>query len=100
MTSSNLQSSNPSSPSSSIFSSDWCPPCRAANPMLEQICAEGKVKVVRIDVEECRDVARRHNISRLPTFVLYRHGMMISQSFGLQAKKRFAEWIDTSLART
>ncbi len=83
------------------FSTDWCPPCRASAPVIEQICAEknGVLKVVKIDTDQCQETARRHRINSIPTFVLYRGGKVVAQTSGFGSKKVFMGWLEGALAK-
>jgi thioredoxin 1 len=83
------------------FYTDTCPPCNAMAPVLEQVCSElsGRVKVIKANAFDCRQTATAHRIQAVPTFVLYRAGKPIAQTSGLQAKKVFVNWLETSLAR-
>ena len=84
------------------FYTESCSPCRAMAPVLEQICSEmtGRVKVIKVDAEACRQTARSHNIRSVPTFILYRAGKPVAQTSGLQGKKVFTGWLENALTRT
>jgi len=77
------------------FYSDTCQPCKAAAPVLEQLCTEraGELKVVKANIEHCRQAARRHNLGAVPTFVLYRNGKILGATSGFQARTVFTNWI-------
>jgi thioredoxin 1 len=81
------------------FYTSLCPPCRQVAPVLEQLCTEhsSTLKVVKIDAEENFELAGRHRISAVPTFVLYRAGKKIAQVSGYRTKSEFEKWIESSL---
>lgn len=81
------------------FYTEWCPPCRAMAPVLDEVCqARGSLKVVKIDAEENADLAVRHEVRVVPTFVLYRRGRVVGTTTGLVAASQFNQWIEQSLA--
>ena len=82
------------------FYTEWCPPCKAMAPVLEQICEtrRGSLKVVKIDAEQSLELADRHRVSAVPTFVLYRRGEILSTTRGFIAHNQFNQWIEQSLA--
>ena len=82
------------------FYSEGCQPCQMMAPTMEQLCAEfaDAIKFVKLDIYANRIIARRHHIEAAPTFFVYRNGLILSQSRGAQNKRKFTDWIQTSLA--
>jgi thioredoxin 1 len=59
---------------------DWCPPCRAAQPVLERLARRPSVAVRFVDADECPDFAQHHHVHGLPTFfVVDPHGRLLQQ---------------------
>ncbi|MEM2722585.1 MAG: thioredoxin, partial [Thermoplasmata archaeon] len=58
------------------FSATWCGPCRALEPNLEALSKEyeGKVKFVRVDVDENQELAVQYGIRSVPTLLLFKNG--------------------------
>jgi thioredoxin 1 len=58
------------------FYADWCGPCKMLAPQLEKLAAEfaGKVKVVKVNVDDENDLAVQYGISGIPTLVFFRDG--------------------------
>ncbi len=83
------------------FFAEWCGPCKAMAPALEQVAAEmkGKVKVVKIDVDQSPTITQRYRIQAMPTLMLFKDGKVANQHVGaLVQKKRLEDWINQSIA--
>jgi thioredoxin 1 len=82
------------------FYAEWCAPCKAMAPALEQVATElkGKVKVVKLDVDQNPDTAQKYRIQAMPTLMVFKGGSVVNQKVGaLVQKKQLADWINGSL---
>ncbi|HYY45078.1 MAG TPA: thioredoxin [Actinomycetota bacterium] len=70
------------------FWAEWCGPCRLVHPELEKIQAEleGKVKVVKLNIDEAPSVASKYQIMSIPTIALFEDGEMTAQVVGARPK--------------
>jgi thioredoxin 1 len=70
------------------FWAEWCGPCRAIAPMVEELAVEykGKLKVVKIDVDESTDVASRYRIQSIPTLMVFKGGEEVERVIGAAPK--------------
>ena len=68
------------------FSADWCGPCRMLAPILDALAKEleGRVKVVKVDVDESQSIATQYDISSVPTLLLFKDGQMKHRMTGLK----------------
>ena len=59
------------------FAAGWCGPCRMMGPVLEQLSAEyeGKVKIVKVDIDESMDLAQKYQIMSVPNMIIFRNGV-------------------------
>jgi thioredoxin 1 len=83
------------------FFAEWCGPCKAMAPALTQVASEleGKVKVVKIDVDQNPAVTQKYRISAMPTLMIFKDGAVHAQHVGaLVQKKRLEDWINGSLS--
>lgn len=83
------------------FMATWCGPCRAMAPLVEQLAEEydGKIKVVKLDIDDAPDTAAGFNIRGVPTFMLFNKGSKVYQWVGAQSgKAAFTEKFEEVLA--
>lgn len=82
------------------FHAEWCGPCKAMAPALEQVAAElkGKVKVVKLDVDQNPEVTTNYHIQAMPTLLIFKDGKVAAQRVGaLTQKKQLQDWINGSI---
>lgn len=77
------------------FWAQWCAPCRAIAPKLEEIAAEmgGKVKIVKMDVDSNQAVPSQYGIRSIPTLILFKDGKQVDQIMGNQPKDNLVSLI-------
>ena len=70
------------------FWATWCGPCRMLAPTIAKIAEEqeGKIKVCKVDVDECPMLAARFGISSIPTLMVFENGQVKTSSVGVQSK--------------
>ncbi len=66
------------------FWAEWCGPCRALAPKLEELASEldGKLKVVKLNVDENRESAAKYGVRSIPMMVLFKDGQAVDQMIG------------------
>ena len=66
------------------FWAEYCKPCRDLAPVLEELAAEliGKLKIVKVDAQECNDLAGVYRVRALPTLLIFKGGTVQSQTVG------------------
>lgn len=77
------------------FWAEWCPPCKAIAPALEEIAAElsGRVKIAKLNTDENPRIAVRYGIRSIPTLILFKGGEPTAIQVGAAAKGRLSDWI-------
>lgn len=77
----------------------WCGPCRMVAPVLESLAARyaGRVKVVKVNVDDNPQVARTFDASSIPTLVFLRDGKPVDRVIGAQPEPALASTIDRLL---
>ena len=78
----------------------WCGPCRMVAPVLERLAARyaGRVKVVKVNVDDNPATAARYDARSIPTLVLVRNGRTVGRVIGAQPEPALAREIDRALA--
>jgi thioredoxin 1 len=81
------------------FWAEWCGPCRAIGPALEEISEEmaGKVKIVKLNVDENPQTATRFGISAIPMLMMFKGGEHVATQRGAAPKSKLVNWIETSV---
>lgn len=82
------------------FHAEWCGPCRAMAPALEQVAAEmkGKIKVVKVDVDQNPGITDKYEIRAMPTLMLFNGGKVAAQHVGALVQKiKLEQWVKQSL---
>ena len=82
------------------FFAEWCGPCKAMAPALEQVAKEmqGKVKVVKLDVDQNPQITQRYRIQAMPTLLVFKDGKVAAQQVGaLVQKRKLEDWINSSI---
>jgi thioredoxin 1 len=70
------------------FHALWCSPCKAQSPILKELAVElgDSVKVIKIDVDQNREIADRYGIQSVPTLVIFKNGEIKYKQAGLHTK--------------
>ena len=77
------------------FFATWCGPCRMLGPVLEELSSDrAGVKIVKIDVDECPNLARSFGVMSVPTLFLFRDGKEVSKQNGFMPKEALLDWIN------
>lgn len=82
------------------FWADWCGPCHALAPVLEQEIAarEGRVELVKVDVDSEQGLALRFGVSGIPAVKGFRDGRVVSEFVGARSRAGVATFLDELLA--
>jgi thioredoxin 1 len=77
------------------FWAEWCGPCRMIGPSLEDISNElaGKVKVVKLNVDENPATADKFGVRSIPTLMIFKDGKLAAQKVGALSKGDLSRWI-------
>lgn len=70
------------------FYADWCGPCRMIAPIVEELSNvyEGKVKIGKVNVDDCPDIARMYNVMSIPMLLFIKNGKVVDQVVGALPK--------------
>jgi thioredoxin 1 len=80
------------------FWAEWCPPCKAMDPILDDLSIElaGKVKIVKLDVETNPGIVTRYNVRAMPTLIVFKDGEPVDMKVGAgQSRVQLIKWLDS-----
>jgi len=75
------------------FYADWCGPCKAMNPTLEQFKESSDVPLVKINVDEENDIAQKYGIRSIPCFIVLEDGEEKVKKIGMQSLEQLKELV-------
>ena len=64
------------------FYADWCGPCRMLLPVLEEVSSEGVIKIVKVNVDEHEDIAKKYGVMTIPTLILFGNKEELKRNVG------------------
>ena len=82
------------------FWAEWCGPCKMIAPHLEELSAEfnGKVKIVKLNIDENQQTAIKYGVRSIPTLIMFRGGEPVDMKVGAGPKSDLQKWIQTAAA--
>jgi thioredoxin 1 len=81
------------------FWAEWCGPCKMLAPVLEGVAEEyqGKVKIVKMNVDQNPDTPAKFGVRGIPTLILFKNGEAVATKVGALSKSQLTSFLDTSL---
>jgi thioredoxin 2 len=79
----------------------WCGPCHLVSPALEQLANDfaGKVKLVKINVDESPSISQRFGVQGIPTLLVTRKGEVIARQTGAAPESTLRTWLEDALSK-
>ena len=81
------------------FWAQWCGPCRAVAPLMDELANEydDKIKIVKVNVDDAGELASQYRIMSIPTIMLFKGGEVVEKIIGVRTKEDFKKIIDSNL---
>lgn len=81
------------------FSASWCGPCKMLTPVLEGLSneMEGKAKIIKVDIDESRDLADKFQIVSVPTMMIFKNGERVDTMVGFSPKEGIQKALEAHL---
>jgi len=81
------------------FWAPWCGPCKMVAPILEEIASQydGKLKVVKMDVDSNSQIASQYRIMSIPSLLIFKNGKLVDQVIGALPKAQLINHVDKVL---
>ena len=81
------------------FYADWCGPCKMVAPVVAQLAdgLEGKVKVGKLNIDDCMDIAGKYRVMNIPTFLVIKDGQEAARVVGAVSKNELQKKIEAAV---
>lgn len=81
------------------FWAQWCGPCRALSPVLEEVAAQyfDKIIIGKVNIDENPQVPSKYGVMSIPTLILFNNGQVVAMKMGLMSKSELSAFIDSHL---
>ena len=81
------------------FWAEWCGPCKAIAPTLDEMAStyEGKVQVVKVNIDESRQTPAKFGIRGIPTLMMFKNGQLAATKVGALTKSQMAQFIEQNI---
>ena len=78
---------------------EWCGPCRMVAPILDEIAGEyqGRLQIMKVNVDENRNVPARYGIRGIPTLMLFKNGEVAATKVGALSKSQLTSFLDANI---
>jgi thioredoxin 1 len=81
------------------FWAEWCGPCKAIAPFLEELAGDmkGKITIAKINIDENPQTPMKYGVRGIPTLILFKNGHVAATKIGALPKTKLAEWVESVL---
>lgn len=77
------------------FWAEWCGPCKAMSPLVDELAGEigDAVKVVKINIDESPNAPTKYGVRGIPTFMIFKDGKVVDTKVGSMSKTALSDWV-------
>ncbi|WP_319419041.1 thioredoxin [Pleurocapsa sp. FMAR1] len=81
------------------YSATWCGPCRVVAPLIDRLASEysDRATVIKIDIDENKDIAKKYGIRSIPAVLVFRDGEVVESLFGSKPYETYSNILETQL---
>ena len=81
------------------FWAEWCGPCKAIGPALEEIAdaMNGDVTIAKLNIDENPATPQSYNVRGIPTLLIFKGGQVVAEKIGAMPKSALEQWISDSV---
>ncbi len=79
------------------FWADWCGPCKALSPIVDEVANEvaGKMKVVKVNIDENPNSPTKYGVRGIPTLMVFKDGELVDTKVGGMSKSQLNDWLNS-----
>ncbi|MBI2235004.1 MAG: thioredoxin [Micavibrio aeruginosavorus] len=77
------------------FWAEWCGPCKAMSPLVDELATElgQKLKVVKVNIDESPNAPTKYGVRGIPTFMVFKDGQVVDTRVGSMSKSQLNDWV-------
>ena len=81
------------------FFADWCGPCQALMPVIDELAEEyeGKAGIYKVNVDDSQELAMQFGVMSIPTLLVFKDGELVDKSMGAGSKEEIVEMLETHI---
>lgn len=76
------------------FYANWCGPCKMLAMEIEKVINEIDIDIVKVNIDEAEDIARKYGVMSIPTLILFENGQELKKTIGFIPKEKIKEFIE------
>lgn len=79
------------------FWAEWCGPCKALSPIVDEVAGEvsGKMKVVKVNIDENPSAPTKYGVRGIPTLMIFKDGELVDTKVGGMSKSQLNDWLNS-----
>jgi thioredoxin 1 len=81
------------------FWAEWCGPCKAMSPLVDELAGEvgDSVKVVKVNIDESPNAPTKYGVRGIPTFMIFKDGKVVDTKVGSMSKTALSDWVKNAI---
>ena len=81
------------------FWAEWCGPCKAMSPLIDELAVEvgADVKVVKVNIDESPNAPTKYGVRGIPTFMIFKDGKVVDTKVGSMSKTVLSDWVKNAI---
>lgn len=76
------------------FFATWCGPCKMLSLVIEKLDKKNVIPIIKVDVDECEEVASKYKIFSVPTLIIFENGKEIKRKTGYMSLDELESWVN------
>ena len=78
---------------------EWCAPCKAIGPLLDELAVEyqGKLRIAKVDMDQDVQIGQKYGVRGMPTLMIFKNGSVEAQKTGAMSKSQLTAFIEANL---